>query len=196
MTNKQKEKSEELFNEGAICPFCESGKLRLKKKRLEFEYKGNNSEITKEVFFCEECEEIVFKKKDEKAIERFLTDERRKVEHLLTSNEIKTIRNSFDATQEQFSKMLRVSKKNFARYESGTAMQGVAMDNQLRILRDYPEAIRSIPGQEDRFILGKKRETFPEDFKCPSSIVNSASSDFLFEDYKRKKETEKMLIQA
>ena len=96
------------------------------------------------VFTCQECEESFFDPKEQREIEKLLTDERRKIDGLLTSQEIKDIRQQFKMTQVEFARILRVGEKTFARYESGQASQGYAMDNLLRILRDFPETMRAI----------------------------------------------------
>lgn len=146
------------FYDGMVCPVCEVGKLKVHKEDLEFEYKGEKFTIPeKNVFRCPECEESFLDSKDDRIIEKLLTDERRKVDGLLTSQEIKAIRQQFKMTQVEFAQVLRVSEKTFARYESGQATQGYAMDNLLRILRQCPETIRvinqsySFPVQEPKF---------------------------------------------
>ncbi|MCP5074735.1 MAG: type II toxin-antitoxin system MqsA family antitoxin, partial [Rhodobacteraceae bacterium] len=81
---------------------------------------------------------------DEREIEKYLTDARRTIDGLLTSHEIKTIREHFQMTQVEFARLLRVSDKTFARYENGHVAQGYAMDDLLRILREFPETIRAV----------------------------------------------------
>jgi HTH-type transcriptional regulator/antitoxin MqsA len=131
--------------EGMLCPVCEVGKLQTIIKDLEFEYKGERTVCRdRRAFVCSVCAEEFLAAKDERAIERRLTDARRKVDGLLTSVEIRAIRRRFGFTQVQFAEVLGVGKKNFARYESGQASQGRATDNLLRILRERPDTIRVI----------------------------------------------------
>ena len=139
---------EKLLYEGMRCPVCENSQLKLRNQVTNFEYKGVPSKIEKEVLKCDACEEFFFQPKDEREIEKILADERRKIDGLLTTSEIKAIRNKFGMSQVNFSKFLRLSEKAFARYESGQSNQNVAVDNLLRVLRDYPTAIEifnSIP---------------------------------------------------
>lgn len=133
------------FYTGMLCPICEVGILTSKREDLNFEYKGKIITIfDKEIFECSTCKEAFFHPKDEREIEKLLTDERRKIDDLLTSKEIKAIRKQFHMTQIKFAKSLRVSEKMFARYENGQATQSHAMDNLLRVLREFPEAIEEI----------------------------------------------------
>jgi HTH-type transcriptional regulator/antitoxin MqsA len=130
------------FYHGMACPLCEVGILATKREDLQFTYKETPITIVgQEMFECPHCNEAFFNPTDERNLEKVLTDERRKIDGLLTSKEIKAIRKQFGMTQIDFAKTLRVSEKTFARYENGQATQGYAMDNLLRVLRDIPEAI-------------------------------------------------------
>ncbi len=134
-----------MFSEGMVCPVCENGTMKSILKDLDFEYKGKGARIpNSKVLQCEECEEYFLNEKDEREIERMLTNFRRSIDGLLTSDEIKEIRQSFGMTQVRFAQALRVGEKNFARYESGQSTQGRQADNVLRILREFPQALRAI----------------------------------------------------
>jgi len=130
---------------GVLCPVCEAGTLEPRTEDLKFEYKGRKTVISgKTVFLCPECEESFLTPHDEREIEKYLTDERRKADGLLTSEEIRGVREHFQMTQAEFAGMLRVSHRSFARYENGQAAQDYAMDDLLRILREFPEIVRTV----------------------------------------------------
>ena len=132
----------EMIHEGNRCPTCEEGTLTRVTKEVEFTYKGDTLRLQREVLICPSCEEAFFSPQDEREIEKLLTDRRRRVDGLLTSEEIRSIRRQFKMTQVEFATYLRVSKKTFARYETGQATQSYAMDDLLRILQRYPEAFQ------------------------------------------------------
>lgn len=67
-------------------------------------------------------------------------------EGFLTDIDIKGIRRKLGLTQEEMGTKLRVGVKNFARYESLRGHQGKSMDDLLRILDAYPEAIKVLEG--------------------------------------------------
>ncbi len=128
---------------GDLCPVCESGKLEENVKNLDFEYKERKSIVENITCFdCPVCGESYTNRKESRAIEKFLTDERRREDGLLVSNEIKSIRKKLAVTQVQFARAFRVGEKNFARYENGQTTQGAAMDCLLRVLREHPEAFK------------------------------------------------------
>jgi HTH-type transcriptional regulator/antitoxin MqsA len=132
----------ETFKNGSICPVCERGQLSLKIEDIDFDYHGDTLSLSEEVWKCDGCGEFFFRdKKRQKSIEKLLTDRRRFVDGLLTSKEIVAIRKKLGMTQTQIARALRVATKNFARYESGQATQGHAIDDLLRILGEIPEAI-------------------------------------------------------
>lgn len=60
----------------------------------------------------------------------------------LTDQDIRRIRKKLGLTQREIAEKLGVGEKNFARYENLSVRQSKAMDNLLRILDEYPDAIR------------------------------------------------------
>lgn len=139
--NMNTNEHEACIREGATCPVCEEGTLSLHQKDVDFSYKGHSVQIQREVLVCSICGESFFQAQDERAIEKTLADRRRGIDGLLTSDEIRSIRKQFDMTQMEFAQYLRVSQKTFARYENGQVTQSYAMDDLLRILQQFPEAM-------------------------------------------------------
>lgn len=140
------------FQDGVTCPACEEGTLAYQLKDLEFEYKGKKTVLkNQKVFACSVCNESFSDLKDLKARDKILTDARRKIDGLLTSDRIRGIRNRFGMTQIEFAKALRAGEKNFARYESGQSTQGYSMDNVLRILEVHPQALSVIHQEWDEW---------------------------------------------
>lgn len=164
------------MNDGMMCPVCEKGTLQSAQKKIKFAYKGNELEIAARVFECNLCEESFWDNKDEREIERMLTDERRRIDGLLTSEEIKKIRISFGFSQAHFAKMLGIGEKNFARYETGASMQGRTMDHLLRILMDLPEALGLIAKDRPKWQTREKiRATVQKVDDIPETIIKDVS---------------------
>lgn len=144
---------------GMVCPVCEAGEIRVTTKDLDFEYKGFRSTFpNRKAFECPVCGESFLDEREERALERSLTDARRRADGLLTSDEIRAIRRRLALTQIGFAKVLGVGEKNFARYESGQATQGRATDNLLRILRERPDTIRVIAARSGVNLKGEIEE--------------------------------------
>lgn len=134
-----------MFKDGDKCPVCGSGTLTKKIIEEVFDYKGETLTIKDYVIYeCPVCEESIVDRKTLEDTESSLIEFRRKVDNLLTPNEIRKIRMSFGYTQEEFGNILGGGKKAFARYENGTITQSRAMDNQLKMLRSNPEILAVI----------------------------------------------------
>lgn len=152
-----------MLKNGDICPICGEGKVSEQSIKGEFEYKGKKLSIPEyHVFVCEHCKEQIVAPKTLRATEKILTDFRRKIDGLLTSDEIKAIRKKLGKTQMEMATWLGVGKKNFARYETGKVTQGKTMDKLLRILNEYPNilykvnAIKKQPRNDYHYeIIGK-----------------------------------------
>lgn len=134
-----------MFKDGDKCPVCGSGTLTKKIIEEVFDYKGEALTIKNYVIYeCPVCEESIVDSKTLEDTESSLIEFRRKVDNLLTPNEIRKIRMSFGYTQDGFGNILGGGKKAFARYENGTITQSRAMDNQLKMLRSNPEILAVI----------------------------------------------------
>src|SRR5512133_647545 len=140
---------------GMECQICGSMNIEITVGKEEFTYKGSTLIIDDyKRTVCHNCGESTV---DNESYERsipLLRDFHRSVDGYLTGDEIKCIRKSFNMTQDEFSSVLGGGEKAFARYETGRVMQSKPMDNLLRILKVYPEAI-SVLG-----MLGKERVEF------------------------------------
>jgi HTH-type transcriptional regulator/antitoxin MqsA len=124
------------------CQICGSESIKEVIKDEEFCYKDNKLVIPDyKSVICENCGESVADKQSYEDSIPILRDFHRKVDGFLTCEEIKSIRKSFQMTQDSFSELLGGGEKAFARYETGKVMQSKPMDNLLRILREYPEAV-------------------------------------------------------
>jgi len=133
------------LRDGMLCPVCEAGKLKAVTKDVPFEYKGQELVVGNvRVFECTTCDESLWDEKDEREVERSLTDARRRIDHLLSSDEIRAIRQLYGMTQVEFAKALQIGEKNIARYESGQSNQSRAMDHLLRMLQANPQNLKVI----------------------------------------------------
>lgn len=111
----------------------------------EFEFKSRKFSIPNyHIFRCDNCKEEFVSPKTLRATEKILTDFRRKVEGLLTSEEIKGIREKLRKTQAEMATWLGVGEKNFARYENGQVMRSKPMDLLLRILNVNPAILDDV----------------------------------------------------
>ena len=152
----------DIYN-GMLCPVCETGQIKTCRQNLAFKYKGEETVLTDQnIFKCPECSETFIPPDKERSIDKYLTDQRRKIDGLLTSDEIKAIRKQYGITQTAFAKILRVASKTFARYENGQVAQSYAMDNLLRILRKFPDAISAVNSSIENNSIRKKKSNISQ----------------------------------
>lgn len=157
-----------MHKDGDKCPVCGLGALRKKSVEEVFDYKGKTLKIKGYVIYeCPVCEESIVDRKTLKDTKYQLIKFRRKVDNLLTPNEIREIRTLFGYTQEKFGAILGGGKKAFARYENGTITQSRAMDNQLKMLKSNPEILAAIVGKLS-------------DFNKTSHVIDSSADDLGF----------------
>ena len=127
------------------CPICGKGILKKQVKDKKFEYKGESITIPGYVTHnCDVCGDAIVDNNTLKESGKILKDFKRKVDGLLTAEEIKNIRKRLNLTQEEMAEILGGGLKSFARYETGQVCHSRGMDNLLRILDTYPFALNVI----------------------------------------------------
>ena len=107
----------------------------IKKEKRNVTVKDLSFEVEVNVAFCECCGEQVFPDKVAKENDLIVFDEYRRLKGLLTSQEIKKIREKRGMTQIELARFINAGDKNIARYETGT-IQDAVFDNLLRMVDD------------------------------------------------------------
>lgn len=137
-----------MYKRGDKCSICGEGVLSDQVVTEDFKYKGHILKIPNyHIFSCDVCGETLVSRETLKRTEKQLTDYRRKIDGLLTSDGIKAIRKKLNLTQVEMAELLGVGKKNFARYENGKVTQSKSMDILLRCLDVEPIILSRIKSQ-------------------------------------------------
>ena len=121
------------------CPKCGSSLVKHAKKEI-INYKGKSHIIESITLKCGNCKNEIDPNADERLKEKIRFE--RTVDGYLTDEDIRRIRKKLGLSQEEMAIRLGVGLKNFARYENLAVRQSKAMDNLLRVLDVYPDAIR------------------------------------------------------
>lgn len=130
-----------MYAEGNICPICGERRLRSAIQDEQFEYKGKVLSLRLTCYSCDRCGESFFDNAEMKACQKTMKDFQRKVDNLLTSDEIRQIREKRGLSQREFARILGIAEKSFTKYELGLVSQSRAMDNLLRIIDHFPETL-------------------------------------------------------
>jgi len=150
-----------ILKNDSICPVCEKGKLREKKKDLVFNYKNELKKFENEtVYECNLCSNEILPKDADAKIEKGLTDFRRGINGLLLSDQLKAIRESLSLKKNEMAKLLSVNEKTVGRYENGKITQSEQIDKLYRILQIFPSAGTKILKGAFNFTFGT---LFPAD---------------------------------
>ena len=145
------------LKEGSLCPLCGGGKMSLVEESVTFKYKGKEKEAGGfQSFKCPSCEDGFLLKESKKRFKKEIMDFRREIEGLLTSDEIKAIREKHGLLQDQLSALLGMTPKTINRYENGNSMQSKSVDLFLRAIREYPETLKFLSDHNGIEISEKK----------------------------------------
>lgn len=141
-----------------ICEICGSTDTVIINGEGKFNYKGEEVIISDyEYLHCNTCEEEVVETKSAKRAERIFRDHQRKIDGLLTSDEIKEIRKNRGLTQEELAEIIGGGKKAFARYENGTVTQSRPTDSLLYVIDKHPEIVSTLRNRYKRSGVTFKR---------------------------------------
>ncbi|MHB8148039.1 MAG: type II TA system antitoxin MqsA family protein [Vulcanimicrobiaceae bacterium] len=91
---------------------------------------------------CGDCGEEFYTGAQARMADRKLIDARRRAEHLLTSDEIRRLREALKLSQHELEQAIGTGPKTFVRWESGTAVQSKSADDVLRLIALDPDNLR------------------------------------------------------
>ena len=90
---------------------------------------------------CPKCGEIMLRFQDSKRLGEDAIAIYRKKHGLLSAEEIRAIRERFDLTQADLTRLLHLGANTISRWESGRNVQTEVMDILLRMIRDLPQSL-------------------------------------------------------
>lgn len=90
---------------------------------------------------CRKCGEVMLRLQDSKRLGEDAIAIYRKKHGLLSADEIRAIRERFDLTQADLTRLLHLGANTISRWESGRNVQTEAMDILLRMIRDLPQSL-------------------------------------------------------
>ncbi len=117
------------------CPLCGSHLIHEARPRT-ITYRDHTASISQTADYCDSCGEAFLSPSDSKSTEKAVADFKRKVDHLLTSDEIKEIRRKYKITQKQAATLFGGGINAFSKYERGEAIQNRSTDLLLKLIAD------------------------------------------------------------
>jgi len=116
------------------CPVCDANIVR-EERSVSYKYKEHARKILQIGDYCSDCEEAFLSPKDLKASQKVISDFKREVDNLLSTDEVKAIRKELKLTQEGASSVFGGGVRAFHKYETGENIQSRALDILLKLLQ-------------------------------------------------------------
>ena len=146
-----------MLKDKDMCPVCDKGIVNSEIVDEVINYKGEQyTQKGLKIYKCEFCKEEFVDNDSSDSHEKEVRDFHRRVDGLLTSDEIRGIRGMLGLTQKKFSKILGVGANAFQKYEKGTVTQSKGMDISLRFIRKHP--VKAMAIIDPDFIVPIKKE--------------------------------------
>jgi putative zinc finger/helix-turn-helix YgiT family protein len=116
--------------------------MREKRGPLSFPINGEDI-VVREVchLACPKCREVVLRFDEARILRERAIEAYRTKYGLLSSNEIRSLRERLRLTQEALAGLLHLGNNTISRWESGRKAQTAAMDVLLRMVRDLPGSV-------------------------------------------------------
>ncbi len=125
------------------CPICDSI-IEYTTKMIPYEYKGHTKEIAQSGEYCTNCKESFLSPKDLKSTQKDISNFKREVEHLLSTEELKRIRKKAHLTQQEASKIFGGGVRAFYKYENAEIIQSKPLDILFRLIDEGRVSIEDV----------------------------------------------------
>jgi HTH-type transcriptional regulator/antitoxin MqsA len=127
-----------------ICPICDEGQLVPNVCMENTIYKEKTLTVNYDSSTCSICGSEIVTPMQAQRNQAHIIDEQKKMDGLLTSIEIKGIRETFNLTSTQAAKLFGSDATAFYKYEKGEATQSVTLDKLLRLVKEMPLAFERL----------------------------------------------------
>lgn len=134
-----------MVAETLTCPVCEIGKLHASSYEGDFKHNGKTVHVAElECYRCSDCGADPVFEDQIRRNHRKIADAKRRIDGLLTGDEIKAIRESLRLSQSEAAELFGGGPHAFSKYERGDVLQSKAMDKLLRIIALNPFLMSSL----------------------------------------------------
>ncbi|MDO8596877.1 MAG: type II toxin-antitoxin system MqsA family antitoxin [Sulfuricaulis sp.] len=127
-----------------ICPACEIGTLHEELGPKEYAYEGQPFIVQTSYSTCPECGTEVVTPEQARINDRLIREKHKRIDGLLSAEEIKQLRLKFDLSQYDASFLFGGGLNAFSKYERLEVAQSVAMDRLMRIVDIVPGAFNAL----------------------------------------------------
>ena len=121
------------------CAECGSSDFEIRIEPDESQRNGQLYTVDIEYSVCRQCGDVVIFVEQIKRNDCVLRDAWRRIDGLLTAQEIVALRNKLGLTQQDAAKIFGGGPNAFSKYERSEVIQSVAMDKLMRAALDVPD---------------------------------------------------------
>lgn len=132
------------------CPFCGEESYQHQTKPMKLQYKSHSITVKQPGYWCNKCNEGVIGGEDRIATQKELQAFRAKVDGLLSPDEIKTIREKLNLTQQKASEIFGGGINAFSRYERGETPIPKPLSQLLQLLNLHPNLLTELSKRPSR----------------------------------------------
>lgn len=118
------------------CHFCGADAVSRHSSMETYQYKQQAYEVLVDYSVCNDCGEEVITTEQIHINEARIREAKKKLDSLLSCEEIRDIRTRLGLTQEEAAKVFGGGVNAFSKYERGEVTQSAAMDKLIRIAAD------------------------------------------------------------
>ena len=115
------------------CPIC-NAKVEYETQSIRYTYKEHSIKVEQSGKYCLECKESFLSPKDLKATKLEISNFKRKIDHFLTTDELKRIRKKLNINQQEASAVFGGGIRAFHKYETAEVTQSKPLDILLRLI--------------------------------------------------------------
>ncbi len=127
-----------------LCPICGEGHVTAMVQMVENTYKGHQENLPLHYQQCDTCTSDFAGMAESKLNKRVLMAFRKRIDGLLTGEEITALRKQYKLTQAQAARLFGGGPVAFSKYENDDVAQSEAMDTLLRLVRRSPAAFAAL----------------------------------------------------
>lgn len=120
------------------CAECGSSDFEVRVEPDEYQRNGQSYTVDVEYSVCRQCGDIVIFSEQIKRNDCVVRDAWRKMDGLLTAQEIVALRNKLGLTQQDAAKFFGGGTNAFSKYERSEVIQSAAMDKLMRAALEVP----------------------------------------------------------
>jgi putative zinc finger/helix-turn-helix YgiT family protein len=117
--------------------------MRARVARLQYPVNGEEIAVRRAAHLrCPKDGEVVLRLDDARHLREAALDLYRRRHHLLSADEIRSLRERLRLTQVQMAGLLHLGANTISRWEAGRNVQTAAMDVLLRMIKDLPGSLQ------------------------------------------------------